>query len=594
MSKKENSNKEINQEKPNTKKYIVLVLILICILAAIGASVYIIKENSKEYVVEEVTEFSYFTLYKNQKYGVIDKQGNVIINPEYDKISIPNPSKSVFICYYNYNSENETYETVVYNEKKEELFKNYEEVLPLMFKDYTTKIPYEKKVLQYKENGKYGLIDFNGKRITKPEYDSIESLLYKEGYLLVEKEGKHGIIDGNGRKIVNFEYDIIIADGYYEKKSKYAGAGFIVGNKNEKGYQYGYINNEGKIILDVEYNEIDRITNIIDDKNVYLVAFKNGKAGILKNKEYIAEHQYDDVEYNIKNKLFLVKKLSKQGVITLKGEKVIDTEYDNILISGDKIIAQKEEENFTFDLEGNIKEEENEIISTDNENYFVTIDDNEKYGVINKNNEILINNKYRYIEYLFDDYFIASAQDGKVGVINSLDEIKIEFKYDVIQRIENSNSLQAILVKEKKSDFYNKNIENVFSMENATIYSEQNYIKIVSDNDIKYIDNEGKILSNKDILNNTLFAYKQDGKWGFIDIEGQIKVKTEYDMVTEFNEYGFAGIKKDDKWGVINSDGKVILEPAYTIDWQDPEFIGVYCRVNFGYGLDYYTDDLIK
>ena len=37
-------------------------------------------------------------------------------------------------------------------------------------------MPYEKKVLRYKQNGKYGLIDYEGKVITKPIYEEIEGL----------------------------------------------------------------------------------------------------------------------------------------------------------------------------------------------------------------------------------------------------------------------------------------------------------------------------------------------------------------------------------------------------------------------------------
>ena len=60
-------------------------------------------------------------------------------------------------------------------------------------------------------------------------------------------------------------------------------------------------------------------------------------------------------------------------------------------------------------------------------------------------------------------------------------------------------------------------------------------------------------------------------------------------MVTELNTYGFAGIKRDNKWGVINKEGKIIVEPTYEIEWDNPEFIGPYVKLNFGYGMIYYT-----
>lgn len=578
----------------NIKKKIIISIIAIVVIAIIVIGGIFLKNILEEYNIEEVNQFSYFTLYQNQKYGVIDTKGNIIVEAKYDKVAIPNPSKPVFICYYDYNSQEDSYSTKVYNEKNEEIFSQYEQVLPLMFQDSTAKVPYEKSVLKYKENGKYGIMDFEGKKITKAQYTSIESLLYKEGYLIVGENDKYGIINGKGKRIVKSQYDTITADGYYKEDSKYKYAGFIVSAKTETGYQYGYINFKGKVILEAEYNEVDRVTEISDDENAYLVAFKNGQAGLLKNKKYILQHQYEDIEYNKNNKLFTVQKASKQGIVDLEGKQIIETEYDNIFISQDLIIAEKDGESYTFDINGNKQDSEvnNELIKTENENYFISIEDNEKYGVLNKNNEKIIDNNYQYIEYVFGDLFIAT-KNGKSGVIDATGNTKINLEYDVVQRLENTNIIQAIKIKENVTKLYNKNLEEVSFLKNAVVYNKNNYIKVVSDTDMQYLDKEGKIISSKEILEqNDIYALKKDEKWGFVDKEGNIIIEPKYDMVTEFNSYGFAGIKQGNKWGVIDTTGNIVLEPTYNINWQEPEFIGKYCKVNFGYGLDYYTDKL--
>ena len=578
----------------NIKKKIIISIIALVVIAIIVIGGIFLKNILEEYNIEEVNQFSYFTLYQNQKYGVIDTKGNIIVEAKYDKVAIPNPSKPVFICYYDYNSQEDSYSTKVYNEKNEEIFSQYEQVLPLMFQDSTAKVPYEKSVLKYKENGKYGIMDFEGKKITKAQYTSIESLLYKEGYLIVGENDKYGIINGKGKRIVKSQYDTITADGYYKEDSKYKYAGFIVSAKTETGYQYGYINFKGKMILEAEYNEVDRVTEISDDENAYLVAFKNGQAGLLKNKKYILQHQYEDIEYNKNNKLFTVQKASRQGIVDLEGKQIIETEYDNIFISQDLIIAEKDGESYTFDINGNKQDSEvnNELIKTENENYFISIEDNEKYGVLNKNNEKIIDNNYQYIEYVFGDLFIAT-KNGKSGVIDVTGNTKINLEYDVVQRLENTNIIQAIKIKENVTKLYNKNLEEVSFLKNAVVYNKNNYIKVVSDTDMQYLDKEGNIISSKEILEqNDIYALKKDEKWGFVDKEGNIIIEPKYDMVTEFNSYGFAGIKQGNKWGVIDTTGNIVLEPTYNINWQEPEFIGKYCKVNFGYGLDYYTDKL--
>ena len=70
---------------------------------------------------------------------------------------------------------------------------------------------------------------------------------------------------------------------------------------------------------------------------------------------------------------------------------------------------------------------------------------------------------------------------------------------------------------------------------------------------------------------------KKDGLWGFVDKTGNIVVPCKYDLVTELNEFGFAGVKQDGKWGVINEKGDEVVVPAYEIDsYYFPQFIGKY------------------
>ena len=86
-------------------------------------------------------------------------------------------------------------------------------------------MPYEKNLLKYKQNGKWGLIDFNGNVVAKPEYEEIEGLSCKEGELLVKKDGKFGVINNKGVELIRIKYDYISGDEYYteDKNYKYSG-----------------------------------------------------------------------------------------------------------------------------------------------------------------------------------------------------------------------------------------------------------------------------------------------------------------------------------------------------------------------------------
>ena len=134
------------------KRKILIVCILI-IITIIGIIFKFNQEKNKiKYEVEEISEYKYFLLYENNKMGVIDTRGNRIIEPIYDSIQIPNPSKEVFICLYDYNTQTEEYKTKVLNDKNEEILTNYNKVMSIPLDGIASDIPYEKSVLVYEKN----------------------------------------------------------------------------------------------------------------------------------------------------------------------------------------------------------------------------------------------------------------------------------------------------------------------------------------------------------------------------------------------------------------------------------------------------------
>lgn len=578
--------------KENKKIIGMVVGIAILILVIIGSLLWWMDYKKKEYHVEEVTSFQYYTLNKEGKIGVIDLKGSILIEPIYDSIKIPNPEKAVFIC--------QTGEEIkVLNEKGEAIFTDYEEVTAIEVKGIVTKMPYEKSALKYKQDGKYGLINLEGKKMTKPVYDSIGGLINKESELLVEQNGKFGVINSKGATIIKPQYENITGDGFYTAEEKYKLSGYIVTVKTQEGYRYGYNNNKLKTILAPEYTQVYRIIETEETKDVYIIAAKNGQVGVVKNNEVIINYGYQDIEYDEYNKLFKLQKGSKYGVADITGKQIVAVEYDEIDFNAMYISGTKQENEVLFDTKGNqVKEVKyTSLLQTTNEEFCVVVGTNGKYGVVNKQKEEVIPNEYYYIEYVFDDYFIATKQEGDLGIINSKNEVIVDFQYDVLQKIDNKNMVEAKILKDGKTDLYSKELKKVATMNNATIYLEEEYVQMYSQNEVKYFDIDGNEVKNTQIFSkNTLFASKKEDKWGFVDQQGNVIVKYQYDKVTEFNVYGFAGVYQDGKWGVVNNKGEIMLEPTYPFQegTAEPEFIGKYYRVYYGYGESYYTDRINK
>ena len=575
------------------KSIVMIIIVLLIIIAIAGYFIYRqIEKNGREYEIEKIDlqDYAYFILREEGKYGVINTNGDIIIHPEYTNVIIPNPKKGVFICYDEDNN------TKILNQNNEQIFSEYAQIQPIRLKNIASNLMYEKNLLTYVQDEKIGLINLEGEVIAEPIYESIEGLPYKEGELLVQLEGKYGIINNKGNDLVEPQYDQITVDNYTTEEDGYKRAGYIVSNTTEDGYRYGYVDIDGKVLLEPQYTEVSRITNMKDNENIYLIVAQNGQYGMVKNQDQIIENEYQSISYNSANNTLTLEKTKKYGVATLEGKIIIPVEFAQIDSTGKYIYATDVDGNMdVYQEDGNPAEIDSNvyILETENENYQIKIDNSQGsvYSILNKNGEQITIQNYAYINYLYDNYFIVSVTGGKVGVINDKEEPIIEIQYDSIEKVEGTDYIITRLSENNSTQLYDKNFKQLCEMTNAIVRAEKNYVKVYNDTETRYFNLEGNEKQNTELLaNNQIYAKYQDGKWGFVDKSGDVVVDYIYDKATDLNSYGYAGIKLDGKWGVVNSNGEVIVEPTYTLNTQtEPEFIKDYYKVQYGYGEFYYT-----
>ena len=342
------------------------------------------------------------------------------------------------------------------------------------------------------------------------------------------------------------------------------------------------------------YTNIKRITELKDDNSVYLITYNNGKAGVIKNGQTVIENEYENIEFDATNNIFILQKNAKQGVYDLEGDMILPIQYDDIIFAGKYLNATKDGKLLVFDVTGTLQNEESykSLDPVADGKYSITTNRNNQYGVIDANKTTILENKYSYIEYAFDDYFIVSL-DGKLGVIDANNNVIIPVEKDIVQNIKGTNMIQVIDSRTNTSEFYNKKMEKVETQSDARIYIKDKYIEVASNNNIVYFDFDGnKKESNEIFKENKIFAKQKDGKWGYVDKDGNIIVEFKYEMTTNINEYGFGAVKLNGKWGVIDQDGKIIKEPAYELKDYDPKFIGEYYEVSNIYQISYYSNEL--
>ena len=83
-----------DEPKLNVKK-VMAAIIAIIVLAMVAISVVALFKKQNVPIIESV---EYFSLHKNNKWGVINSKGEIVIEPAYEEmIIIPDSKKEIFI-----------------------------------------------------------------------------------------------------------------------------------------------------------------------------------------------------------------------------------------------------------------------------------------------------------------------------------------------------------------------------------------------------------------------------------------------------------------------------------------------------------------
>ena len=459
-----------------------VTIILSCIIIIISLCISIYIPNRKKIEDTEDTSINYSVIDENGKKG-ISKNGNIIIEPQYENIIIPNPHRAVFLCE---NGENQKF----VNEKNNEIFTQYENVEVIEISNGE----YEKNILIYQDKEKLGLLGITGNVITFAKYDEIFSLGFKGGEVVVRENEKFGILDEKGKTKIKIKYDSIQSDEYYTEEYKYQKSGYIVKITTEDGYRYGYYDSEGIQVLTEEYNQITRLTQIQSEES-YLIVAKNGQYGIFVNNNKIINTQYQNIEYNSDLEIFIVERTGKYGAISLKGKEILKAEYNELKVNGLYIYTLKDEEKKVWDTNGLEVDINYETIiqKTDSKEYFIK-NEGGYYSILNNNMEEISKGKYKYLEFIYDNYFIATNETDKSGIIDSQENLIIEYKYDIIQKVKGTLVIQAVEFNTDKTIFYDKEFNLIKEITNANIEYLENGFKVYNDEQEIILDTNGKII----------------------------------------------------------------------------------------------------
>lgn len=362
-------------------------------------------------------DFGRAAVKKNNKYGVIDTKGKIVVEPKYD-----------FISYF-------------------------QEGYAFVFNGTLLN-------WGYPDIGKYGFIDTNGNMICDMVWDRAES--FHEGLASVNKNGKAGCIDTTGKTVIKPQYDYV---GPFWNGCAVVFNGTLDPSGEPDAGQYGFVDKTGKIISSIHWEDayqfqegfaavkedgkwgfIDQKGNItVEPKYDYIYPFTEGRArafiGTTGSFGWPVDGTYCFIDTTGK----LVGSLAwdyvgfyseglaeigiggKAGFINQQGDLVIAPEYDYVyrFTNGYAVVYQ-----------GSLTDRETPDVGA--------------YGVIDKTGKLIGSVQWDAISP-FSDGMARVKTNGYYGYIDESGSLAIDAQYESAESF--SEGLAAVVLSEAIGDF---------------------------------------------------------------------------------------------------------------------------------------------
>jgi hypothetical protein len=445
------------------------------------------------------------------------------------------------------------------------------------------------QAIVFKKQGgefRYGLINLKNEIVIPMEYARISSLGTTR-YAVENSKGQTALFSDQGNLKTLFSIDSI---SVYKKK--YA--------VFHQGFKQGLIDREGNIAVEAHFKKItisdnetimgqlpsvcqiltgdnQQINKIEADGlvNSYSKLYKIKRGnwfGLCDDQLTIVIPPQFEVLTEIGNNQFLAKK-KNYGIIRKDNSVVLPFEFDSIIV--EKGLARVKEKTSTknswviYDTLGKRRSDNNyEWIGEKRDNYF-SIKKRGYWGVLNLLGEEVIHCVYDSILNHVGEAFAVKLKNG-YGIINSREDwlmapqpipIKILKENRIFMTKDNMNFIK---------DFAH-NI--IYFSKNTFSFNPEYMIENAAQGGERKLDYDGRVITSPSPVKvekvETVFSesegyrgIKKDGKFGFVDKRGNLRISNRYEAIQPFKE-GLAAIKLNNKWGYINMDERIIIQPLY-------------------------------
>jgi hypothetical protein len=591
-------------------------------------------------------EEEYSIIEKDQKKGLINKKGRVLIPPEYEELGWTNGGTQLLVDVIGFkknglwgilNTKNERITQPVYHSLTK-FNKNWivaSKKLPynssivygvinakgkaeVAFSYHSLEVHGDQMIACVNDNGSfiYGILDERSKMVLPIRYDRIEALndrLYE-----VFLEDRVAIFNTEGDNLTEFSLDsvqlhdenyvvtfcngkqgLVASEGYHVINPRYRNIRFdkgIIKGQNFRKWQV--FDNRNQFITSYNYDQV-----IPKGESIYRVTVGDAEALIYKNDSLITPFTNVEIQAQFGDWV-MIKEEGKKGIMGLDGEIFLEPKYDSIRYQKGVFLVKTKTEGergwSMLDNSGKIKTDQvYQEINWLGDSFFEAKRDG-FWGIINSLGKEIIYCKYDSIaqythgrllvKFLGEDgilnmdgtweilpqkkdieivdpmrYLVRSPYGSYVAFYPETKDFTAEyFLYKYGPRyLEKTLDLKYGLLDESGKRVIRPEFDTISELQEDSIYFAK------SEKGHSFITKSGKVLVSDDdrfqeIRNmaEEFIGVKIDSRWGFVDMNGKLRIANQYENIGPFNE-GLAPIRIRNRWGYIDKREDIIVQPIY-------------------------------
>jgi hypothetical protein len=465
-------------------------------------------------------------------------------------------------------------------------------VIPLRFERVN---PITDHLYEVRSRGKWAIFDLTGHNLTGFVIDSVNTLTKQ--YLITHQKGKQGVMRADGLRYLPPKYkNITIADGKLQGEQFRRWTLLTCANEQLRSLHYDKIAPQGVDVYSVAVGGAQALIHVSDSLlspflpfqmkaqiGKWILVKKGAKSGLLQlDGQLFLKPDYDSIRYEQGFLLVKTRLNDKRGwsMLNLKGQQITDQAYEELNWLGDAyfearrgnywgVVDRRGKEIIFCKYDSIVRYSDGRLqVRFMGEDGILNIDGSWEILPQKKDIEIvdplryLVRSPYgsyvaiypdtrdftaEYFLYRHGNVYLEKTLDDKLGLLNERGKRVIQPRYDHISKLQE---------------------DSIYIAHSSYGYS------FITKSGVEMLRDDKRIQKARNV-HEGLIGVMIDTKWGFVDINGKLRISNQYENIGPVNE-GLAPIRIRGRWGYINVQEDIIVQPTYDTVYR---FVGGLCEV---------------